>query len=101
MGETPGDFPVWGMYDRGVRRVFGCSGDGINGAMGALQRFYGKDGRTKFFRARWCGPNTPHSTFEQAKGFLVPIFRGDPGTAGIVKRTAKDVVAMLLSRDRS
>ncbi|HEY1231118.1 MAG TPA: thiamine pyrophosphate-binding protein, partial [Ramlibacter sp.] len=39
MAKTVGDFIVERLYDWGVRRIFGYPGDGINGVLGALQRF--------------------------------------------------------------
>src|SRR3954465_4713822 len=49
MSETVGDFFWQRLYDWGVRRVFGYPGDGINGLLGALNRF---DGRIEFVQAR-------------------------------------------------
>lgn len=40
--ETASDFLVQRLYDWGVRRMYGYPGDGINGIMGALNRFNGK-----------------------------------------------------------
>jgi pyruvate dehydrogenase (quinone) len=39
MSKTVGDFFVQRLYDWGVRRIFGFPGDGINGVLGALNRF--------------------------------------------------------------
>jgi pyruvate dehydrogenase (quinone) len=39
MSKTVGDFFVERLYDWGVRRIFGFPGDGINGVLGALNRF--------------------------------------------------------------
>ncbi len=39
MSKTVGDFFWQRLYDWGVRRVFGYPGDGINGLLGALNRF--------------------------------------------------------------
>src|SRR3954454_4741166 len=49
MAQTVGDFFWQRLYDWGVRRVFGYPGDGINGLLGALNRF---DGRIEFVQAR-------------------------------------------------
>src|SRR5690348_11137026 len=49
MSKTVGDFFWQRLYDWGVRRVFGYPGDGINGLLGALNRF---DGRIEFVQAR-------------------------------------------------
>lgn len=38
MAETVSDYIIHRLRDWGVRRIFGCPGDGINGLMGALQR---------------------------------------------------------------
>ena len=38
MGQTVGDFIVSRLAEWGVERVYGYSGDGINGVMGALRR---------------------------------------------------------------
>ncbi|MGD8710562.1 MAG: thiamine pyrophosphate-binding protein, partial [Ectothiorhodospiraceae bacterium] len=38
MSETVGDFIVRRLAEWGVERVYGYSGDGINGVMGALRR---------------------------------------------------------------
>ncbi len=43
-------------------------------------------------------PLPPHITFEQAKGYMFSIFKGDPNVAGIVKQSAKQMMATLLSR---
>lgn len=42
MSKTVGDFFWERLYAWGVRRVFGYPGDGINGLLGALNRFDGK-----------------------------------------------------------
>jgi pyruvate dehydrogenase (quinone) len=51
-----------------------------------------------------CDPNVPpippHITFEQAKGYMFAIFRGDPDTLGVVKQSAKDMIATLLARSK-
>src|SRR6202142_1850164 len=39
MAQTVGDFFWERLYQWGVRRVFGYPGDGINGLLGALNRF--------------------------------------------------------------
>jgi pyruvate dehydrogenase (quinone) len=43
-------------------------------------------------------PLPPHITFEQAKGFLSSIFKGDPNMGGIVAQSAKQMMSTLLSR---
>ena len=42
MSKTVGDFFVERLYEWGVRTIFGYPGDGINGVLGALDRFGGK-----------------------------------------------------------
>jgi len=49
MASTTSDQMVQRLYDWGVRRIFGYPGDGINGLMGALNRFGGK---IEFVQAR-------------------------------------------------
>lgn len=49
MAQTVGDFFWQRLYDWGVRRVYGYPGDGINGLIGALDRF---DGKIEFVQAR-------------------------------------------------
>src|SRR5918995_4848786 len=49
MAQTVGDFFWQRLYDWGVRRVYGYPGDGINGLLGALDRF---DGKIEFIQAR-------------------------------------------------
>ena len=43
-------------------------------------------------------PLPPHITFEQAKGFMSSLFKGDPNLGGIVKQSAKQMMSTLLSR---
>ncbi|RQW78335.1 MAG: thiamine pyrophosphate-requiring protein [Geobacter sp.] len=43
-------------------------------------------------------PLPPHITLEQAKGYMFSIFKGDPNLAGIVKQSAKQMMASFLSR---
>jgi pyruvate dehydrogenase (quinone) len=43
-------------------------------------------------------PLPPHITFEQAKGFLSSLFKGDPNLGGIVNQSAKQMMSTLLSR---
>ncbi|WP_224984111.1 thiamine pyrophosphate-requiring protein [Geomonas agri] len=43
-------------------------------------------------------PLPPHITFEQAKGFVSSIFKGDPNLGGIVTQSAKQMMSTLLSR---
>jgi pyruvate dehydrogenase (quinone) len=43
-------------------------------------------------------PLPPHITFEQAKGFISSLFKGDPNRSGIVAQSAKQMMSTLLSR---
>ncbi len=49
MAENVSDFIVRRLYDWGVRRIYGYPGDGINGLVGALQRF---DDKIQFIQVR-------------------------------------------------
>jgi pyruvate dehydrogenase (quinone) len=44
-------------------------------------------------------PLPPHITFEQAKGYLSSIFKGDPNLMGMAKQSFKQVTANFLSRN--
>ena len=43
-------------------------------------------------------PLPPHITFEQARGFMSSLFKGDPNLGGIVKQSARQMMSTLLSR---
>ncbi|GFO62389.1 thiamine pyrophosphate-requiring protein [Geomonas paludis] len=43
-------------------------------------------------------PLPPHITFDQAKGFLSSLFKGDPNLGGIVTQSAKQMMSTLLTR---
>ncbi|MCM0080902.1 thiamine pyrophosphate-requiring protein [Geomonas sp. Red32] len=43
-------------------------------------------------------PLPPHITFEQAKGFLSSLMKGDPNLGGIVSQSAKQMMSTLLTR---
>jgi len=43
-------------------------------------------------------PLPPHITFEQAKGFLSSLFKGDPNLGGIFSQSAKQMMSTFLSR---
>jgi len=49
-----------------------------------------------------CDPNvpplSPHITFEQAKGYMFSLFKGDPNLAGVTVQTAKQMTAGFLGR---
>jgi pyruvate dehydrogenase (quinone) len=50
-----------------------------------------------------CDPNVPplppHITFEQAKGYMFALAKGDPNLLGVATQSAKQVAANFLSRD--
>ncbi|QXE89933.1 thiamine pyrophosphate-requiring protein [Geomonas subterranea] len=43
-------------------------------------------------------PLPPHITFDQAKGLLSSLFKGDPNLGGIVTQSAKQMMSTLLAR---
>lgn len=43
-------------------------------------------------------PLSPHITFEQAKGYMFSLFKGDPNLAGVTAQTAKQMTAGFLGR---
>lgn len=43
-------------------------------------------------------PLPPHITFEQAKGFMFSLLKGDPDRGGAIKQSAKQMMASWLSR---
>ena len=45
-------------------------------------------------------PLPPHITFEQAKGYMSAIFKGDPNKLGITKQSAKQMMGTFLSRSK-
>ena len=46
-------------------------------------------------------PLPPHITFEQAKGFMSSLFKGDPNLGGMVKQSVKQMMSTLLSRSEN
>ena len=44
-------------------------------------------------------PLAPHITFEQAKGFMQSLWKGDSGRGRVITQTAKQMTASWLSRD--
>ncbi|TSK07432.1 MAG: thiamine pyrophosphate-requiring protein [Geobacter sp.] len=44
-------------------------------------------------------PLPPHITFEQAKGFVASLFKGDPNLGGIMSQSAKQMMSKLLVRN--
>jgi pyruvate dehydrogenase (quinone) len=69
MSKTVGDFFVERLYEWGVRRIFGYPGDGINGVLGALQRF---DNRIDFIQVR-------HEEMAAFMACAYAKFSGEPG----------------------
>ncbi len=68
MSKTVSDYFVHRLYDWGVRTIFGYPGDGINGVLGALNRF----GKIEFIQAR----------HEEMAAFMASAhakFTGEPG----------------------
>jgi pyruvate dehydrogenase (quinone) len=45
-------------------------------------------------------PLPPHFTFDQAKGFLSSLVKGDPNLGGIVTQSAKQMMSTFLSRSK-
>jgi pyruvate dehydrogenase (quinone) len=45
-------------------------------------------------------PLPPHITFEQAKGYMSAIFKGDPNTLAIIKQSAKEMIATTLAHSK-
>ncbi len=44
-------------------------------------------------------PLPPHITFDQAKGFVASLFKGDPNLGGIMSQSAKQMMSKLLVRN--
>ena len=44
-------------------------------------------------------PLAPHITFEQAKGFMQSLWKGDSGRGRVIMQTAKQMTASWLGRD--
>ncbi len=51
-----------------------------------------------------CDPNVPplppHITFEQAKGYMSALFKGDPNEVGIIGQSAKQMLQSILTKVR-
>jgi pyruvate dehydrogenase (quinone) len=45
-------------------------------------------------------PLPPHISFEQAKGYLTSLVKGDPNLVGVVQQSAKEMMSTLLARSR-
>ena len=83
MSKTVGDFFVERLYEWGVRTIFGYPGDGINGVLGALQRFGDK---IEFIQVRHeemaAFMASAHAKFTGEPG--VCLSTGGPGAAHMV-----------------
>jgi pyruvate dehydrogenase (quinone) len=72
MSKNVGDFFVQRLYDWGVRTIFGYPGDGINGVLGALNRFNDATHKIDFIQVR----------HEEMAAFMASAwakFTGEPG----------------------
>ena len=82
MSKTVGDFFVERLYEWGVRTIFGYPGDGINGVLGALDRF----GKIQFIQVRHeemaAFMAAAHAKFTGEPG--VCLSTGGPGAAHMV-----------------
>ena len=76
MAQTVGDFFWDRLYQWGVRRVFGYPGDGINGLLGALNRF-GED-KIKFIQVR----------HEEMAAFMASAYAKFTGEMGVCMATS-------------
>src|SRR5579872_3661755 len=75
MAETVGDFIIHRLYEWGVRRIYGYPGDGINGLIGALQRF---DNKIEFIQVR----------HEEQAAFMACAHAKFTGEAGVCMATS-------------
>ena len=76
MAQTVGDFFWDRLYQWGVRRVFGYPGDGINGLLGALNRF-GED-KIRFIQVR----------HEEMAAFMASAYAKFTGELGVCIATS-------------
>ncbi|MFK3737349.1 thiamine pyrophosphate-requiring protein [Massilia sp. TN1-12] len=83
MSKTVGDFFVERLYDWGVRTIFGYPGDGINGVLGALDRF---DKKIDFIQVRHeemaAFMASAHAKFTGRPG--VCLSTGGPGATHLI-----------------
>jgi pyruvate dehydrogenase (quinone) len=75
MSETVGDFIVARLHAWGVRRMFGYSGDGINGVFGALNR---AEQKIEFIQAR----------HEEMAAFMASAYAKFSGELGVCIATS-------------
>ena len=83
MSTLVSDFFVQRLYDWGVRTIYGYPGDGINGVLGALQRF---GDRIRFVQVRHeemaAFMASAHAKFSGELG--VCLSTGGPGAAHLI-----------------
>ena len=85
MAQTVGDFFWDRLYQWGVRRVFGYPGDGINGLLGALNRF-GED-KIRFIQVR----------HEEMAAFMASAYAKFTGELGVCIATSGPGASHLLT----
>ena len=84
MSKTVGDFFWERLYGWGVRRVFGYPGDGINGLLGALNRF---DGKIELVQVR----------HEEMAAFMASAYAKFTGGLGVCMATSGPGASHLLT----
>jgi pyruvate dehydrogenase (quinone) len=86
MSQRTSDFFVERLKAWGVTRIYGYSGDGINGVLGALQRAEGEDGAIEFIQVRHeemaAFMATAHAKFTGELG--VCLATGGPGATHLI-----------------
>ena len=86
MTRLTSDFFVERLKAWGVTRIYGYSGDGINGVLGALQRVEGTDGEIEFIQVRHeemaAFMATAHAKFTGELG--VCLSTGGPGATHLI-----------------
>ncbi|MDN4633536.1 thiamine pyrophosphate-requiring protein [Sphingomonas sp. PsM26] len=86
MTRLTSDFFVERLKTWGVTRIYGYSGDGINGVLGALQRAEGTDGEIEFIQVRHeemaAFMATAHAKFTGELG--VCLSTGGPGATHLI-----------------
>ncbi|RZL29562.1 MAG: thiamine pyrophosphate-requiring protein [Sphingomonas sp.] len=86
MTQLTSDFFVDRLKAWGVTRIYGYSGDGINGVLGALQRAEGTDGEIEFIQVRHeemaAFMATAHAKFTGELG--VCLSTGGPGATHLI-----------------
>jgi pyruvate dehydrogenase (quinone) len=86
MSKNVGDFFVQRLHDWGVRTIFGYPGDGINGVLGALNRFNDEQHHIEFIQVRHeemaAFMASAHAKFTGEPG--VCLSTGGPGAAHLI-----------------